>query len=112
MSGNLPLLELEPIGNSTRIMSLRILILATFCLIASCGSSTDLGAPASGPDAARLVTADIPRFWTAFDAMTSASDTLPLRRDYLDSGTDGLKDFTRLRWKDAKTLAGLVWPRR
>src|ERR1051325_3449416 len=78
-------------------------------LAIACRSATG---PESGPDSARLVTSDIARFWTAFDQMTSASDTLPLRRDYLDAGSDGLKDFTRLRWKDAKTLAGLVWPRR
>ena len=75
-----------------------------------CRSVTD--APMSDPQTARLITTDIPRFWKAFDAMTSPSDTLPLRRDYLDAGTDGLKDFTSLRWKDARTLTNMVWPRR
>jgi hypothetical protein len=44
--------------------------------------------------------------------MTAASDTLPLRTDYLDRGTIGLKDFTDARWKNAKTLAAMVWPLR
>jgi len=76
----------------------------------ACRSVTD--APMSDPQAARIITTDIPRFWKAFDAMASPSDTLPLRRDYLDAGTDGLKDFTSLRWKDARTLTNMVWPRR
>jgi hypothetical protein len=81
---------------------------------AGCRSVTgsDTRTPSDTPESARLVTTDIARFWTAFDQMTSAFDTLPLRRDYLDVGTDGLKDFTNRRWKDARTLAGMVWPRR
>ena len=78
-------------------------------LLASCAHAT---APSgtSSPDAARIVTDDIPRFWTAFDAITSASDTVPLRIQYLDKGTTGLKDFTDARWKNSKTLTAMVWP--
>ena len=64
----------------------------------------------TNPEAARIVAEDIPRFWVAFDKMTASSDTLPLRVDYLDRGTDGLKDFTNARWKNARTLAAMVWP--
>jgi len=78
-------------------------------LLAGCSHVT---APKGSPDpaAARIVTEDIPRFWVAFDAMTSASDTMPLRAQYLDRGTIGLTDFTNARWKNAKTLAAMVWP--
>jgi hypothetical protein len=79
--------------------------------IVGCASPT---APAGStdPDAARIVTDDIPRFWTAFDLMTSATDSVPLRTQYLDRGTTGLKDFTNARWKNAKTLTAMVWPLR
>jgi hypothetical protein len=87
------------------------LVFIAAVLLAGCRSVTG-GDAAGTPASARLVTDDIPRFWAAFDAMQSSTDTLPLRRDYLDRGTTGLKDFTSLRWKDAKTLAAMVWPRR
>jgi hypothetical protein len=70
------------------------------------------GGTPSGPQTARLVADDIPRFWSAFDSIRSSTDSLPLRRIYLDAGTQGLRDFTSLRWKDAKTLTAMVWPRR
>jgi hypothetical protein len=80
-------------------------------LAVGCGHLT---APHGSPDpsAARIVADDIPRFWTAFDAMHSATDTMPLRAEYLDRGTTGLTDFTNARWKNAKTLTAMVWPLR
>jgi hypothetical protein len=91
----------------------RIARLVLFGLTTSvaCRSGTEPPHP-NDPDDARLITEDIPRFWSAFDRMTGASDTLPLRREYLDRATVGLRDFTDLRWKNARTLAALVWPRR
>ena len=80
-------------------------------LLAGCSHLTaPRGSP--NPAAARIVTEDIPRFWGAFDAMTSATDTMPLRTQYLDRGTIGLTDFTNARWKSAKTLTAMVWPLR
>jgi hypothetical protein len=90
---------------------LRTRVVAAALAAAGCRSSTDSAAP-TGAETARLVTEDIPRFWAAFDAMQSSTDTVRLRRDYLDAGSVGLKDFTALRWKDAKTLAAMIWPRR
>jgi hypothetical protein len=82
-------------------------------VVAVTGCRSMTGAGTSGtPQTARLVTDDIPRFWSAFDSIRSSTDSLPLRRMYLDAGTPGLKDFTSLRWKDAKTLTAMVWPRR
>lgn len=78
----------------------------------ACKSTTAPRAIAASPSTARIVTEDIPRFWTAFDQIKSSSDSIPLRREYLDPGTEGLKDFTKARWKDARTLTAMVWPRR
>lgn len=85
--------------------------LFSLALLGGCGSSPTAPTPSHDPAAARIVTEDIPRFWTAFDRIQSAADTAPLR-GYLDAGTAGLKDFTQLRWKNAATLTGMVWPRR
>jgi hypothetical protein len=83
---------------------------AACALLTACGDPA--GPDTADPDAARIVTEDIARFWTAFDKITSATDTMPLRRDYLDAGTAGLRDFTDRRWKNAVTLTAMVWPRR
>lgn len=76
-------------------------------LLAGCGSVT----PPEGhptPGEASIVTTDIAAFWSAFDQIDSSVDTMPLRA-YIDNGTVGLKDFTELRWKNAKTLTQNVW---
>src|SRR5438552_2119922 len=57
------------------------------------------------PDAARLITTDIENFWRAYDKATPKDLAEVLERDYLRPGSPGLKDFTRLRIKDADTLA-------
>jgi len=85
------------------------------CLLASailwsCDSST--GPSNLTPADAQFITSDIPLFWQAFDQIKSITDTVVLRRDYLDRGTQGLQDFTGLRWKNATTLTQAVWTRR
>src|SRR4030095_8722319 len=57
--------------------------------VAGCRSVT-AGATAGTPQTARLITEDIPRFWSAFDSIRSSTDSIPLRL-YLDAGTQGLK---------------------
>ena len=60
------------------------------------------------PDAARLVTSDIPNFWRVFDraSLTSAADLF--QREYLDAGSLGLRDFTRSRIQTGRGLAATV----
>jgi hypothetical protein len=60
------------------------------------------------PAEAKIVTSDVVAFWPAFDRITGSGDTMPLR-GYIDNGTAGLKDFTDLRWKSARTLTQNVW---
>ena len=75
--------------------------------LGGCGSVTHPeGHPT--PAEAAIVTTDVASFWTAFDKITSSSDTMPLR-GYIDNGSVGLKDFTDLRWKSSKTLTQTVW---
>lgn len=60
------------------------------------------------PDAARYVTDDLPRFWAAYDARESLGAERAFDSLYLRVGTPGLKDFARLRFKDAATIARVV----
>lgn len=91
-----------------RLPLLRLVAAAT--LVAGCHPSTAPdGFPS--PSQAVIVTTDIPAFWSAFDQIDAMSDTVPLR-GYIDNGSVGLKDFTSLRWKDAKTLTQMVWNQR
>src|SRR5262249_11107102 len=60
------------------------------------------------PDAARLITTDIPNFWQAYDKATPQNLAEILERDYLQRGSPGLKDFQRLRIRDAETLAKAI----
>ena len=92
--------------------NLALVAVAAALFSSACGN--DAAAPVinSNPDAARLVYDDIPRFWVAFDKIRFATDTIPLRVDYLDRATPGLQDFTEARWRNAAVLTSMVWPRR
>jgi pimeloyl-ACP methyl ester carboxylesterase len=60
------------------------------------------------PERARISTADIPRFWRAYDlaaGQDSASRVAILEREYLAPGTRGLFDFYRMKIRSATRLA-------
>lgn len=87
-------------------------VAAMIAAVLSCGDTPSVPSAPHDPAAAQMVTEDIARFWTAFDRITGVTDTLPLRVQYLDAGTVGLRDFTAARWKNARTLTQMVWPLR
>ena len=64
------------------------------------------------PEAARLVTEDLDRFWTAWDAAarvdTPEARARIFQQRYLDAGSPGLEAFTRLRIGDGAKLAAAV----
>lgn len=60
------------------------------------------------PDAARLVTSDIPRFWRAYDGATLANAAARFQRVYIDSGSAGVHDFVAGRLENGRELAGTV----
>jgi hypothetical protein len=98
---------------TSAVLLQRLALMAALAVTTGCSSlPSQLRSTNTNPETARIISDDIPRFWTAFDKITASSDTLPLRLDYLDRGTDGLKDFTNLRWKNARTLTAMVWPLR
>jgi hypothetical protein len=60
------------------------------------------------PAKARFITSDIDRFWKAYDKLTTASPeerSAILKREYVDPGTIGLKDFAASGRLRADTLA-------
>ncbi len=64
--------------------------------------------PNHDPDAAELVFSDIDLFWKAYDSAKPANRTGVLREEYLEKGSLGLKEFTRVRIVSAENLAKTI----
>jgi hypothetical protein len=62
----------------------------------------------SQPGEARLVTSDVVRFWEIFDRASDQELPDLLRTEYLESGTQALRDFIPFRIISADSLAALV----
>ena len=65
----------------------------------------------SDPDRAPFITADIPRFWAAYDKalQSPAGERAAIfQRDYFDRASDGMKDWMRVRKADAAQIAAFV----
>lgn len=60
------------------------------------------------PGSARLITSDIERFWDVIDRSTDATMAGLLQRDYLDAGSQGLRDFIPYRILSADSLAARI----
>src|SRR5690606_12652191 len=63
------------------------------------------------PDGARLVTDDLARFWSAWDAAEGLDfdeRAHVFDREYLDKGTPGLKAFDKLRIQGARDLVAQI----
>jgi Predicted Zn-dependent protease (DUF2268) len=60
------------------------------------------------PEAAKLVTSDIPNFWRVFDksSLTTAGELF--QREYIDAGSPGLKGFLENRIVNGRSLAATV----
>ena len=60
------------------------------------------------PDAAELVFSDIDLFWKAYDRAELGGRAEVLRKEYLEKGSWGLKEFTRVRIGSAENLAKAI----
>lgn len=94
-------------------LSARLLFLVLCTLFAALGGQSARSAEPEqpGPDAARIVTDDLDRFWRAYDAaqaLTPPQRADVFQRGYLDAGSVGLKEFTRLRIGDGRQLAATI----
>jgi hypothetical protein len=90
---------------------LALVLLAAICLLAS-SPRTNGNEKNHDPDAAKLVTSDLHNFWRAYDAAAAASSTEEketiFQKEYLDKGSDGLRDFLKLRIESARNLVGVM----
>jgi hypothetical protein len=81
-------------------------------LISTVPESTAKPKPNHDPEAARLVTSDLPNFVRALDHAsalgTDAEKERVLKREYLDKGSRGLKDFVELRIQSASNLVQAI----
>jgi hypothetical protein len=60
------------------------------------------------PDAARLISSDIPHFWKVFDAVSLKDAGNVFQREYIDAGSAGLHDFLKERIRNGRALAAVV----
>ena len=64
------------------------------------------------PEKVNFVTSDIDNFWRAYDLAKKETDReakiAVFQREYLDKGSQGLKDFLQLRINSAKTLVETI----
>ena len=60
------------------------------------------------PDAAKIVTEDLPRFWEAYETAAPGFAAEPFDRLYLSRGTPGLQDFVKARIDSSEKLASTV----
>jgi hypothetical protein len=64
--------------------------------------------PNHDPDAAELVVSDIDLFWKAYDSAKPENRAEVLRIEYLEKGSPGLKEFTRVRIGSGENLAKTI----
>src|SRR5690606_27083869 len=90
-------------------MRLAPLLLCCLLPLSACAQE-----PAFSPDpeSARLVTHDLDRFWTAWDAAADAEGAEAraaiFQQRYLDAGSPGLQAFTRLRIENGEKLVAAI----
>jgi len=75
------------------------------CMIATPGRPAK---PNQDPDAARLITSDIPNFWRVFDKVSLKDAAALFQSEYIDPGTAGLHDFLKSRIQNGRVLAATV----
>jgi hypothetical protein len=64
--------------------------------------------PNHDPDTAEFVVSDIDLFWKAYDSVKPGNRAEVLRKEYLEKGSRGLKEFTRVRIGSAENLAKVI----
>lgn len=86
-----------------------VFVMALAGALAACGTARTLN---TDPEAVQIVTADVERFWSAYDSLsptsTRADSVRAFERQYLGPGSAGLRAFTRLRIESAEALVDAV----
>jgi hypothetical protein len=84
------------------------ILLAALLVLSASGPAQPSPKPNRDPDAARLVTSDIPAFWQVFDKASLKDAAELFQREYLETGTAGLHDFVKNRIQSGRSLAATV----
>lgn len=71
-------------------------------------TSAELTRANNDPDAAKLITSDIPNFWRVFDKASLTNAAELFQREYIDAGSPGLKGFLANRIINGRYLAATV----
>jgi Predicted Zn-dependent protease (DUF2268) len=89
---------------------LRSMLCLLFCVtsIASVAGAQDCRDEGDKSDLVKLNTSDVELFWHAYDLAGPEKSAEVFEREYLNKGSTGLAEFTRLRIGDAKQLAATV----
>ncbi|QQS39827.1 MAG: hypothetical protein IPM63_10605 [Acidobacteriota bacterium] len=90
-------------------MRLRALLL-TIAILAAAYALPAQGAaePNRDPEKAEIVTSDIDLFWKAYDKATQENAVIVYRDEYLKKGSEGLKEFQRLRIGSVDDLVAAI----
>ena len=98
------------LSNVVRRAEARLLLLCALC--GACNEGTgpaqNGGNYPTTPAGAQFVTADIGRFWEAYDAGGSAGTASAFQSRYLDVASPGLRDFIQARSLTAASLTQMV----
>jgi hypothetical protein len=86
---------------SKTAFTILVLLFISLNIFAQRATNTD-------PETAKIVTSDIDLFWKAFDKAAPGNGPAVFRDEYLEKGSVGLQDFTKLRIGKAENLAGTV----
>jgi Predicted Zn-dependent protease (DUF2268) len=87
---------------------MRTILLALTSILAAAACCAQSSRPNHDPDAARLITSDIPAFWRVFDKASLRDAAELFQREYIDPGTAGLHDFLKNRIEDGPSLAATI----
>ena len=91
------------------------LSLLTGCMTLGGADSSDLSSAGAeryvtaSPEEAKIISSDIDRFWRAYDAAYPEDMLETYRNEYLQRGSTGLREFTRLKIGNADNLVMNVW---
>jgi hypothetical protein len=79
-----------------------------FAALAAGAQGQEASKPNRDPEAARLVTSDIPVFWKVFEHASLKDAAEMFQKEYIEPGSAGLHDFLKSRIQNGRALAGTV----
>jgi predicted Zn-dependent protease DUF2268 len=85
-----------------------VLFLLTTTVLHAASSAHPVQNGSRDPDTAKLITSDIDNFWRTYDRAKSEIDASILEKEYFEAGTQGLRDFVKLKIGGAAALVKTI----